>query len=217
MYSLYNIVIDIFLLIKFGSFIGVLIGFFYTTSTDMLNYAWFARFSAFLFLIYQQIILIDFAYNWNQSWVAKSEAADNYSWLYALLGTSFLFFSGSIVVIGFMFKYFYGCSENDAILIITVVLSVFSVALQVFVSETGSLLVSSVVCAYATYLCYASVTLNPANTCNPTLATNYQSVAQGVGIAITIISLAYTAYSTGTLSIPFVDKYVNTFYSKRCA
>ena len=191
--------IDIFLLIKFAGYVGILIGFFFTTSTDMLNYAWFARFSAFLFLIYQQIILIDFAYNWNKSWVARSEAADNYSWLYALLGTSFLFFSGSIVVIAFMFQYFYGCSENDAILIITVVLCVLSVALQLFVSETGSLLVSSIVCAYATYLCYAAVTLNPTNTCNPTLATKYQSVTQGVGIAITIISLAYTAYSTGNL------------------
>lgn len=196
-----NIHLDIFLLFKFAGYIGILIGFFFTTSTDMLNYAWFARFSAFLFLIYQQIILIDFAYNWNQHWVNKSEASENYSWLYALLGTSFMLFSGSIVVIAFMFKYFFGCSDNDAILIITVALCVISVLLQLFVSETGSVLVSSVVCAYATYLCYASITLNPVNTCNPTLATSYQNVTQGVGIAITIISLAYTAYSTGVVVI----------------
>jgi hypothetical protein len=155
--------------------------------------------SAFLFVIYQQVILISFAYDWNASWVSKSEASDNYAWLYALVATSCALFAGSITVLGFLFDYFYGCAENDAVLIITVILGVFAVILQLFVSETGSLLVSGVVCAYCTYLCYSAVTLNPSNVCNPTLSTRYQNITQGVGIALTIISLAYTAYSTGTI------------------
>jgi hypothetical protein len=98
---------------------------------------------------------------------------------------------------GVMFWKFYGCPQNNAVLIITVGLCVLATTLQLFVSSTGSLLVSSIVVAYSTYLCYAAVVLNPNVACNPTLASNYQNLSQGIGIALTVLSLAYTAYSTG--------------------
>jgi hypothetical protein len=82
---------DLFLIFKFVGYVALVLGSFYATSLDMLNYAWFARFVAFIFLIYQQIILIDFAYNWNATWVQKSDASENYSWLYALMITSNVF------------------------------------------------------------------------------------------------------------------------------
>jgi Serine incorporator (Serinc) len=128
--------------------------------------------------------------------VEKSERSSNNSWLYALIITSFALLIGSIAAIGVMFWQFYGCPENDAILIITVVLCFTATCVQIFLSEDGSLLVSSFVVAYSTYLCFAAVSLNPNTECNPTLSTRYQNVSQGIGIAITVISLMYTAYSS---------------------
>jgi Serine incorporator (Serinc) len=128
--------------------------------------------------------------------VEKSERSSNNSWLYALIITSFTLLIGSIAAIGIMFWQFYGCPENDAILIITVVLCFTATCIQIFLSEDGSLLVSSFVVAYSTYLCFAAVSLNPNTECNPTLSTRYQNVSQGIGIAITVISLIYTAYSS---------------------
>lgn len=63
-------------------------------------------------------------------------------------------------------------------------------------SLNGSLLVSSVVVLYSTYLCYAALSLNPSTECNPTLSTKYQDLTKAMGIVLTVISLAYTAYST---------------------
>lgn len=37
------------------------------------GYAWAARFGAFLFIILQEIVLIDMAYTWNDSWVKRAE------------------------------------------------------------------------------------------------------------------------------------------------
>ena len=141
----------------------------------------------------------DIAYNWNEFWVARSEASSNYSWLYALVITSLFLFAAAISVMGLLFWQFYkpDCTENDAVLILTVLLCTFVTMLQLFVSESGSLLVSAIVTAYCTYLCYSSLSLNPEAACNPTLSTRYQQASQGIGIALTIISLTYTAYSTG--------------------
>jgi hypothetical protein len=39
-------------------------------------YLWLARFSATIFVLLQQVILIDVAYNWNEDWVDRSDQAD---------------------------------------------------------------------------------------------------------------------------------------------
>ena len=40
---------------------------------DDHGYVWPARIGAFLYIILQQVVLIDFTYQWNDSWVAKAQ------------------------------------------------------------------------------------------------------------------------------------------------
>jgi hypothetical protein len=40
---------------------------------DLNGFAWYARVAGFFYLIIQQVILIDFAYYWNDKWVKWSE------------------------------------------------------------------------------------------------------------------------------------------------
>jgi hypothetical protein len=57
--------------------------------------------------------------------------------------------------------------------------------------------------AYATYICYSAVTLNPDDQCNPTLSSGYQTLSAAIGMGITVVSLTWTMHSTGTvLSYP---------------
>jgi hypothetical protein len=128
--------------------------------------------------------LIDFAFAWNERWVAFSlemdEAKGGNFWLAGLLIISCLGFAGAISAMGVMFWQFSGtgCDDNNAILSLTVILCFIVTMAQIFGSEHGSLLTSAIMTCYATYVCFSAVTLNPSSACNPTLSTGYQTVSQ---------------------------------------
>ena len=169
---------------KFFFFFGfmVLFSFLNAEIFDLNGYAWYARVAAFFYLIFQQIILIDLAYTWNEKWVKLSDedAEHGYGciWLFLLIAVSFTLILGSCAVVGVMFWQFGKCADSLVILILTVILCAVATFLQIFVSEDGSVLTSSIIIAYATYICYSALTLNPNTVCNPTLSTGYQTVSQ---------------------------------------
>lgn len=115
-------------------------------------------------------------------------------YIVGLLASSSVLIMGSISAIGVMYWQFGapGCSENLAVISLTLVLSVLVTIFQLFMNEEYSLLASAMMMAYATYICYATVTLNPSSTCNPTLATGYQVLQEAIGMAITVLSLIWS-------------------------
>mmetsp|Transcript_11139 Transcript_11139/g.18465 ORF Transcript_11139/g.18465 Transcript_11139/m.18465 type:complete len:466 (-) Transcript_11139:77-1474(-) len=156
-----------------------------------------ARTGGFFFVIVQQIIILDLAYNWNDSWVEKSNAADTESaqkrWLGAILTSCALLLVVSITGVALMFAYFTGCATNTAFISITIVMTILLLVLQLS-GEEGSLLSSCIIGAYGTYLCYTAVSKNPNDTCNPQMG---EEDVLGIilGIGITLLSLAWTGYS----------------------
>ena len=187
---------------KYITFVFILIGFFFAPAQvfDLHGFAWFARIAAFLYLVSQQVILLDFAYTWNEAWVRWSEEAENEQkqslWLIGLVAVSVFLFSGSLTVVGIMFWQFQGCPDSTAILSLTIVLCVMVTTFQLFISDDGYLLTSAIMTAYATYICYSAVILNPDTTCNPTLSTGYQTISKAVGIGILILSLTWSTRTT---------------------
>ena len=169
---------------KFFFFFGFMVLFSFLNSEifDLNGFAWYARVAAFFYLIFQQIILIDLAYTWNEKFVKLSDedAEHGYGciWLFLLIVVSFTLILGSCAVVGIMFWQFGRCADSLVILILTVILCAVATFLQIFVSEDGSVLTSSIIIAYATYICYSALTLNPNTVCNPTLSTGYQTVSQ---------------------------------------
>jgi hypothetical protein len=172
---------------------------------DTRGYAWFARIAAFFYLIFQQVVLIDFTYTWNERWVRFSEEHDGDSggkcWLTGLIVISFLLFAGSLSVIGVMFWQFSGpeCADSNAILSLTLILPFLATMMQLFASSEGSILTSAIITAYATYICYSAVILNPKDVCNPTLSTGYQTVSQGIGMGITVLSMTWATRTAGKI------------------
>lgn len=173
---------DVFWVPKIIAFICVVIGFYFASSSifGLGGYAWVARITGFLYLILQQIILLDVAYSWNERWVAYScdDGEMGSRWLRGLLMISTTLFVGSLVVIALLYWQFDGCPENVGIITITLVLPALATIYQVFFSEEGSLLVSAIMFAYCTYICYSSVTLNPDASCNPTISSGYQTISK---------------------------------------
>lgn len=156
-----------------------------------------ARVGGTLFVIIQQIIILDLAYNWNDSWVEKSNAAGNEQgekrWLGAILASCAILLISSITGVGLMFAYFSGCATNEAFISITIVVTILILVLQL-TGDEGSLLSSCVIGTYGTYLCYTAVSKNPDETCNPFVG---EEDVLGIilGIGLTLLSLAWTGYS----------------------
>mmetsp|Transcript_13009 Transcript_13009/g.23584 ORF Transcript_13009/g.23584 Transcript_13009/m.23584 type:complete len:299 (-) Transcript_13009:739-1635(-) len=124
-------------------------------------YLYIAMIGAIIFVLFQQLILIDVAYNWNESWVAKANALEEEKpgtgrkWLGALLACCLFLLIGSIVAWVIMYVYFTGCPDNEAFITITVVMSVLVTVAQLS-GEEASLLTTCIVIAYATFLCFTA-------------------------------------------------------------
>eukprot|EP00559_Dactyliosolen_fragilissimus_P003797 CAMPEP_0184869168 /NCGR_PEP_ID=MMETSP0580-20130426/33192_1 /TAXON_ID=1118495 /ORGANISM="Dactyliosolen fragilissimus" /LENGTH=432 /DNA_ID=CAMNT_0027370487 /DNA_START=242 /DNA_END=1540 /DNA_ORIENTATION=+ len=157
------------------------------------------RFLAMCFIIIQQIILIDVGYNWNESWVDKSNECDRMEWgsgskwLKAIIAACITMYSLSFFGIILLYKHFTGCSNNSSIITFTWIGILIITGIQLSGSE-GSLLTSSMISLYVTYLAYSIVSKNPNGICNPTLG--HDDIWGNIfGMFLTIISLAWVGWS----------------------
>jgi hypothetical protein len=183
---------DYLWVIKIVVFGAILFGFFYAKSTvfDIHGYAWFARITGFLFLILQQIILLDVAYTWNEKWIEKAGDDENSLWLTGLLVTSCVLYAGSFSAIGVMYWQF-TCEAATIIISLTICLPVLATVVQVFFSEQGSILTSAIMTSYATYVCFSAITLNPNSSCNPTISSSYQTLSTVLILIIIFLLFCY--------------------------
>ncbi len=183
----------------------VILSFFFFINAGHFNdsgYAWFARIGAFLYIVLQQVILLDSALAWNEHWSdnAKKEAQNSNGglnkWKVAIFCTGFGLCIVSIVAIGLMFKYFGGCMANDVVLSLGIAINVLGFLYQMTCTRIGSVLTSGVMAAYYAFICFSAVTLNPNHECNPSISRSPQTWTTALGLTITTISLSWTCYST---------------------
>jgi len=169
---------------------------------DEHGYLQIARVGGAIFVVLQQIILIDIAYNWNDAWVQNGEddaraeglPVDTLNaWQKALLWVSAIIFVGSYTALGFLFHFFGSCDSNSAFLWMTLILTLGATVLQCS-GEEGTLLTSAVMTGYAVFLAYSAVSNNPDETCNPMLGSdNWFDLLMGVGLILA--SMTWTCFS----------------------
>jgi serine incorporator 1/3 len=161
-------------------------------------YLLIARLGATAFCLFQQIILIDIAYNWNEDWVERAEISDRYSfgsgnwWLRAIIATTVGFYIATLVGISLLYQYF-SCADNLWIITLTL-FGVLAVTAVSALAESGSLLTSGILSMYITYLAYSMVSKNPVPECNPQLGSN-DVTGMVIGLTLTALSLAWTGWS----------------------
>mmetsp|Transcript_565 Transcript_565/g.1022 ORF Transcript_565/g.1022 Transcript_565/m.1022 type:complete len:471 (+) Transcript_565:322-1734(+) len=168
-------------------------------------YLWIARVGSVIFVLLQQIILVDIAYNWNTAWIDRSDQAEldegpgkGKKWLAAILISCGILYTCSLAGIVVMYIHFTGCPTNNAFISITLLMSALCTIVQLTnKSETGSLLTSGCMTLYATYLCGAAVSKNPNAVCNPKLGeTSTWSIVVGLCIAFMSMTWAGWSYTT---------------------
>ena len=158
-----------------------------------------ARIGGACFILFQSVVFLDMAYNINDSFVERSNKAEaeiagsGTKWLAVIILACAILFLGSLTAMGLMFYFFGGCAISNAFVSLTLVLSVVLTLAQL-TGENGSLLSSAITCAYATYLCFSSLSRNPNEECNPKLGEeDFTGIVLGVGL--TMISLGWTGWS----------------------
>jgi hypothetical protein len=181
-------------------FFGLFISMFIDSSPFFTGFfLWVARFGAAAFIVLQQIILIDVAYNWNDDWVERANEADRLSygsgsgWLQAIVGMCVAFYSTAIIGIGFLYSTFGDCPGNTWVITLSLLAIVGMTVLQLSGTD-GSLLTSSVISVYTFYLCYSIVSKNPKHECNPYLGEN-DVWGITIGLLLTVISMIWTGWS----------------------
>jgi hypothetical protein len=158
-----------------------------------------ARIGGVLFIFFQQLVILDLAHNWNDSWVEKSnraeveEAGSGKKWLMAIIVACAILFLGSVAVLVYMFVDFTGCASNNAFIAVTLILCILITTAQLS-GEEGSLLSSACISAWATFLCYTAVSKNPDESCNPRIG-EPTPLSIAFGLTVTAISLLWTGWS----------------------
>ena len=156
-----------------------------------------ARLASAVFLVWQQLILIDLAYHWNDAWRDKN-------WHVPIVACCVIFFGFSIASLFGMYHFYAHCSiDNQIFILLTFLLILIATAVQLLIPQTASLLTSSIVSCHATYLLYSAVSKNPANTISdvchaafPTKPTSSNHVfSTSAGMFLTFLSLAWTAWA----------------------
>ena len=114
-------------------------------------------------------------------------------WLRAVVGTCASFYLLTLTGIILLYKYFDGCAGNTWIITLTLLGVIGLTVIQLAGSE-GSLLTSSMISLYVTYLAYSMVSKNPNGQCNPQLGSS-DATGITVGLLLTAVSLAWTGWS----------------------
>jgi hypothetical protein len=172
---------------------------------DNSGYAWAARIGSVIFLILQILVLVDFAYQWNEDWVAKAyqgalteyDEATNKNWLVAILTCALLLYLGTVASFALLYVYYASCPTGVAFITVILLLTAAVTAISLFrdklVGVEGAVLPAAVVAAYAVFLVWSALQSNPDTTCRPLSSQDAGSIV--VGALWATITLCWTSFS----------------------
>lgn len=172
---------------------------------------------AFIFILIQLLLLVDFAHTWNETWLDNAESRDR-SWM---CGIAFFFCANFAAIVAgniLLYVFYTGCSGNalnitviTVNLILCVVVSVTSIlpGVQEHNPHSG-LLQSSVIGLYCTYLIWSGFAADPSD-CNPlnkhdnstnsdpgTAGNNSNLATTFIGIGLTFFVVLWSVLQTSS-------------------
>ncbi|XP_062905408.1 serine incorporator 5 [Mobula hypostoma] len=159
-----------FWFVKFVVLAGMCAGAFFIPDQDTFHKAWLyiAAAGAFLFILIQLILLVEFAHKWNKTWWGGTE--QNKCWYVALALVTFILYLVAILAVVLMVIFYThpdGCKLNKILLGVNTGLCfiVSMVAITPCVQKyqpNSGLLQSGVISCYVMYLTFSSLANTPA-------------------------------------------------------
>jgi len=199
-------------LVKVVLWLGAMVGMFFVPNVVFYYFAWISVFGACIFLLIQILLLIEFAYEWNESWVAKWHGEtfqENKNWFRILLAVTIGLLIATVGLTVVMYVFFgkdIACGLN--IFFITfnfclcVIVAICAVLPKVQDWNPKSGLLQAAVCVlYATYLVWSAIMSEPSSTCNSlTGSTGADEVTIIIGAIFTFVAVVYSTVRAGSSS-----------------
>ena len=183
--------------LKVFLWLAMSVGAFWLPGSAIKAYGELARVGSAVFLLVQVLILLDFAYEWNESWVAK----DDERWFAALFAVCIACYLGVVSLAGVSFAFFSHCSINVFFTSLSCLLVLVLTAASLHPkSHNGSLLPAAVVSIYAMYLNFTAMT-SETDECNGMPGASTSQGVLGGGLALTLVSIVYSAFRAGSSQV----------------
>jgi len=181
---------------KFLGLIGLIIVFFFVPNDIFSVFGSVAGFLSAIYLVAQTILLMDFAYSWNEAWHSNAQTAlsdinsQGYRmWLIAIVVAAATWFIISLVEC-ILLCITFETSGARALILITFFSGIALILLSITEwCKHGALLTSCVVLAYLMWLAYEALSMLPSYH-GPNL------LLRLVGLSVCAVSLTAFAYST---------------------
>lgn len=205
--------------IKVLIFIGAIVGAFFIPDGKFTEvWMYFGLIGAFLFILIQLVLLVDFAHSWNSAWVENMEETGSKVWAALLLFFTFLMYGTSVAGIVCLYVYFtHGikdaaaseCHTNKFFisfnLILCIIASVLAIHPKVQEHQPRSgLLQSAVISLYTVYLTWSALLYNPDSSCNPFVNTDpsVKSIDTQaiIGLVLMFLLVIYASIRTASSS-----------------
>lgn len=161
---------------------------------------------AFVFILIQLILMIDFAHSWNEIWTSNAEEG-NKCWYSGLFSFMVLFYA--LALTGFILSYVFftessGCHVNKFLisfnLIMCFVISIISILPKIQeVQPKSGLLQASIISLFASYLTLSGLANQPQDAgCSSSLGTieGSEKLSLAVGLIIMFILVIYSSLRT---------------------
>lgn len=157
-----------------------------------------ARVVSGLFLLIQLLILVDFAYTWNEDWTSDAK-----QYFKSILGLSFLFQAIGFVSMVLDFIHFgsSGCKLNQFFISFTLILTTIATLISIspWLEEGGGLLPASVVALNSYWLLFDALTSDPSE-CNTVGTKSLELIPLFVGLVLNTCAMSYAAWSVSSSS-----------------
>lgn len=161
-------------------------------------YMHISRIVSAFFLLLQLVILIDFAYTWNESWTSEQRP-----WQKAVLAVSVLMLLGALaffILDLHFFASFGECHLEKFFVALTFCLTFIVTALSVspvIAEGTGGLLPAAVLTLYSYWLLFSALTSDP-STCNTVSNRSSELAPLIIGLVLTACSVTYASWSVAS-------------------
>jgi len=176
------------------------VGCLFMSNESVIQYGYVAAVGGGMFLFIGIILLLEFAYSWNDSWVEKYDTSGEKIWAYLIVASSFVMYGLSIAVWVLLLVFWGGdhCKHTNAFVAVTIVLSVISTALTLPAKvQNGALLPCSVVVLYCSYIASSAILSIPQDETSQCVALHsrvgdqMQQLMRAAGMVLTIFCVGY--------------------------
>eukprot|EP00656_Telonema_subtile_P028994 TRINITY_DN3181_c0_g1_i3.p1 TRINITY_DN3181_c0_g1~~TRINITY_DN3181_c0_g1_i3.p1 ORF type:complete len:325 (+),score=66.88 TRINITY_DN3181_c0_g1_i3:133-1107(+) len=185
---------------------------FFLPNSFFVEYSYFAAVFSGIFVILQVMVLLDWAYAWNESWRGQEAPEVATGWRIALLVFSVLLLIGGLTLDGFMYYWFdcgLGYGMTTFSMVVMIALTLLSVTTW---CEHGSLIASSVIFFNVQLITMTGLYNNDDANCNrlSSAGNETQVVFSLLLAALSITKAAWSSISNGDSAGGITRRSANT-------